>query len=84
MMFNMTQSAFRNYVIGVDTKIPLRNGKWVTSINFDNAATTRSSRPGMVRISFGLYNDLNEINVLIQTLAHIAEYKDCYIQRYII
>ena len=43
----------------------------------------RSSRPGMVRISFGLYNDCNEINVLIQTLAHIAEYKDCYIQRYI-
>jgi len=38
------------------------------------------SRPGMIRVSFGLYNDYNEINVLIQTLSHIAEYKDYYIQ----
>ncbi|OPY59053.1 MAG: putative cysteine desulfurase [Pelotomaculum sp. PtaU1.Bin035] len=40
------------------------------------------NRPGMVRVSFGLYNDYNEINVLIQTLCRIVEFKDYYIQKY--
>jgi cysteine desulfurase / selenocysteine lyase len=31
---------FRNFVVGVDTSIPLKNGHYVTAINFDNAATT--------------------------------------------
>ena len=31
---------FRNMVVGVDTRIPLANGRHVTSINLDNAATT--------------------------------------------
>ncbi|TCO69686.1 aminotransferase class V-fold PLP-dependent enzyme [Marinisporobacter balticus] len=31
---------FRNFVMGVDAKIPLINGRFVTAINFDNAATT--------------------------------------------
>lgn len=30
----------RNLVVGVDTKVPLTNGEYVTAINFDNAATT--------------------------------------------
>ena len=30
----------RNLVVGVDLKVPLRNGTWVTGINFDNAAST--------------------------------------------
>lgn len=29
-----------NLVIGTDTKVPIANGEYVTSINFDNAATT--------------------------------------------
>lgn len=33
-------SLFRQYVVGVETKIPLVNGKLATYINFDNAATT--------------------------------------------
>ncbi|GMA97384.1 aminotransferase class V-fold PLP-dependent enzyme [Pelosinus sp. IPA-1] len=33
-------SPFRNLVVGVDRKLPLVNGKYVTGINFDNAATT--------------------------------------------
>lgn len=41
----------RNLVIGVDQKIPLPNGKYITSINFDNAATTPV-----------LYSVLKEIN----------------------
>ncbi len=33
-------SHLRSYVHGVNIKIPLTNGKYVTEINFDNAATT--------------------------------------------
>ena len=33
-------SYFRDLVVGVNTKVPLFHGKCVTSINFDNAATT--------------------------------------------
>ncbi|MDF9406906.1 aminotransferase class V-fold PLP-dependent enzyme [Pelotomaculum isophthalicicum JI] len=36
----MVRSAFRELVVGVDAKVPLHNGNWVTSINMDNAATT--------------------------------------------
>ncbi|MEW6181815.1 MAG: aminotransferase class V-fold PLP-dependent enzyme [Bacillota bacterium] len=42
----------------------------------------RSSGPGMVRVSFGLYNDRNEINVLIQTLRRVAEHREYYTQKY--
>ena len=31
---------YRNLICGVDEKIPLKDGSLVTSINFDNAATT--------------------------------------------
>lgn len=31
---------YRKFVVGVDTKIPLPTGRYVTAINFDNAATT--------------------------------------------
>lgn len=31
---------FNELVIGTDTKIPLKNKKYITAINFDNAATT--------------------------------------------
>lgn len=41
----------RKLIIGVDQKIPLPNGKYVTAINFDNAATTPV-----------LYSVLKEIN----------------------
>lgn len=30
----------RRMIVGVDTPVPLRNGQFVTGINFDNAATT--------------------------------------------
>lgn len=33
-----------------------------------------SSRPGVVRISFGLYNNFNEINILLQTLEQIVRH----------
>jgi len=33
-------NAFRKLIVGVDTKVPLLNGDYVTAINLDNAATT--------------------------------------------
>lgn len=40
MIYRNQSSYFRSLVAGTDTKIPLANGKYVTAINFDNAATT--------------------------------------------
>jgi len=33
-------SQFRDMIVGVNTKVPLESGEYVTAINFDNAATT--------------------------------------------
>lgn len=40
MNYKLTRSNYRQLVAGVDTKIPLSNGQYVTAINFDNAAST--------------------------------------------
>jgi len=40
MYFDRYNSSYRSLVVGVDTKIPLDDGRMVTAINFDNAATT--------------------------------------------
>lgn len=37
---NKPEAYFRSLVAGTETMIPLANGKYVTAINFDNAATT--------------------------------------------
>lgn len=39
-------------------------------------------RPGTVRISYGMYNDYKEINILIKLLRQIADNKDYYIDKY--
>lgn len=39
-------------------------------------------RPGMVRISFGLYNTYHEIDVLVQKLCEISDNKELYKERY--
>lgn len=39
-MFVKYNTNYRELIIGTETKIPLSNGQMVTSINFDNAATT--------------------------------------------
>ena len=41
-----------------------------------------SPRPGMVRISFGLYNNYAEIDKLVWILESIAENKDNYLKKY--
>ncbi|EAX48451.1 Cysteine desulfurase [Thermosinus carboxydivorans Nor1] len=40
----------RNVVAGVDVKVPLADGQYVTAINFDNAATTPPFRAVMTEI----------------------------------
>ncbi|MFS8541356.1 MAG: aminotransferase class V-fold PLP-dependent enzyme, partial [Tissierellales bacterium] len=40
------------------------------------------SRPGTVRISYGMYNDFKEINVLVELLHHIVKNIDFYNQKY--
>jgi selenocysteine lyase/cysteine desulfurase len=39
-------------------------------------------RPGMVRISFGLYNTKEEVEVLIKALIHITDNKAYYLDKY--
>ncbi len=36
----MSKNNYRDYVLGLDTQIPIDSGRYVTPINFDNAATT--------------------------------------------
>lgn len=38
--------------------------------------------PGMVRISFGLYNTSEEVDALIKALLHISEHKEHYVNKY--
>lgn len=40
MYYNFYKSIYRDLIVGVDTKIPISNGKTETAVNFDNAATT--------------------------------------------
>lgn len=39
-------------------------------------------RSGMVRLSFGLYNNYDEIDVLVQKLCEISNHKEEYLERY--
>ncbi|WP_243108173.1 aminotransferase class V-fold PLP-dependent enzyme [Clostridium sp. JN-9] len=39
-LYYMNLSPYRNLIVGVDEKVPICNGSYITSINFDNAATT--------------------------------------------
>lgn len=38
--------------------------------------------PGMVRISFGIYNTINEINALVKALYHISLNRSFYLEKY--
>ena len=41
-----------------------------------------SERPGMVRLSFGMYNDIYEIDFLVMALNKIIKNKDKYLRKY--
>ena len=89
----------RNYVVGLDEKMVLENGKSIAVTNFDNAATTPAlqpvsdevneqlkkyglsdeevhnfaecsdvNTPGMIRVSFGIYNTEEEVDYLLKVL----------------
>lgn len=38
--------------------------------------------PGLVRISFGLYNNLQEIDIFLSLLSHIAKHRQYYARKY--
>jgi selenocysteine lyase/cysteine desulfurase len=40
MRSDLTSNELRKLIIGTEQRVPLTNGKYVTAINFDNAATT--------------------------------------------
>ncbi len=40
MFYDETDYKYRSLIAGVNAKIPVKNGNFVTAINFDNAATT--------------------------------------------
>jgi selenocysteine lyase/cysteine desulfurase len=42
----------------------------------------KSRQPGMVRISFGLYNDYNEIDLLVYLLKKISDNINYYLEKY--
>lgn len=41
-----------------------------------------ATRPGMVRVSFGMYNDFDEIDILINIIYKITKNKNLYLNRY--
>ena len=61
---------FRSLVAGAETKIPLANGKYVTAINFDNAATTPPFCSVMKEIAqdveFGFWEKYDETHSVIR------------------
>ena len=40
MQLSIFKPNFRHLIVGVEEKVPLKDGKTVTGINFDNAAST--------------------------------------------
>lgn len=40
MNYEMYESPYRDLVLGIDTEVPLSNGRYTSYVNFDNAATT--------------------------------------------
>ncbi len=41
-----------------------------------------NKRPGMVRLSFGMYNDIYEIDFLVMALNKIVQNKNKYLEKY--
>jgi len=43
---------------------------------------SKDIQPGMVRISFGLYNTIDEIHKFLYAIKRITDNKDYYIKKY--
>lgn len=48
----------------------------------DMAYIDKTLQPGMVRISFGLYNNIDEVNSFLYALSNIIKNKELYIKKY--
>lgn len=60
MNYKLARSNYRPLVAGVDAKIPLSNGQYVTAINFDNAAST----PPLVSVM----EEINRFSVMYSSI----------------
>lgn len=67
MNYKLARSNYRHLVIGVDTKVPLFNGQFVTPINFDNAAST----PPLVTVM----EEINKFSTLYSSIHRGTGYK---------
>ncbi|MDP4127984.1 MAG: aminotransferase class V-fold PLP-dependent enzyme [Bacillota bacterium] len=67
MNYKLARSNYRHMVAGVDTKIPLFNGKFVTAINFDNAAST----PPLVSVM----EEINRFSTMYSSIHRGTGYK---------
>jgi cysteine desulfurase / selenocysteine lyase len=70
MNYKLSESIYRHLVMGTDTKIPLFNGQWVPSINFDNAAST----PPMVSVM----EEINRFSPMYSSIHRGTGYKSQY------
>lgn len=70
MNYKLSESSYRHLVVGMDTKIPLFNGQWVTSINFDNAAST----PPLISVM----KEINQFSPLYSSIHRGKGYKSHY------
>lgn len=61
---------FRQYVVGTETNVPIENGTFVKSINFDNAATT----PPLYQV----VSDLNQFTEWYSSVHRGKGYKSTY------
>jgi selenocysteine lyase/cysteine desulfurase len=76
-------------ILANEAGISVRNGcfcaqpyiRKLLKINSNNI-NIMNNEPGMVRISFGLYNDYSEIDRLVWILSKISDNKDYYICKY--
>lgn len=54
----------------------------IPDVDVKNHRMDKSKLPGMVRLSFGLYNDFNEVDLFIYLLKKIARNIDYYNNKY--
>lgn len=73
--------------LSCESGIEVRNGcfcaqPYIKRLLNVNLNEINGNHPGMVRISFSIYNDFNEIDILIKSLINISENKDKYLKKY--
>jgi len=67
MIYKLSQSNYRHLVVGADIKIPLKNGQFVSAINFDNAASTPPF--------FSVMEEINNFSTMYSSIHRGTGYK---------